>query len=145
MDSAAVKHMIENDVPFNKLVGSTVVEISATRAVCQLIERPEICNHLASIHAAALFTLGEGTAGAMVAAGFDVTRYVLTLKTAEVRYRRLAHTATATAKLDPDEYRRLHAELEAKQRVDIPINVVVHNELGEEAYLAHYVWALRPR
>lgn len=137
--------MVESEIPFNHLVGAKAVEVSASHAVWTLTLRHELANHIQTLHAAALWTLGEGTTGSIVAAGFPVEHYILVLKSAECRYRRTATAATAHAQLDPVVRERLLGELERDGKVDIPMQVVIRNEQNEDAYFATYVWSLRRR
>ncbi len=64
-------HMIKTQlgtiVPFQNHVGVRLLEIGDGSASAQLDQRDEVSNHIGSLHAGAMFTLGEAASGAAMA------------------------------------------------------------------------------
>jgi acyl-coenzyme A thioesterase PaaI-like protein len=57
-------------VPFAKYVGVELLEVGDGFARARLIQRPDISNHIGTIHAGALYTLGETASGAAMTGAF---------------------------------------------------------------------------
>lgn len=57
------QHMTDN-VPFAGYTGVVLEEISPERGVASLAKRGEVENHIQTMHAGAMFTLGEAASGA---------------------------------------------------------------------------------
>jgi acyl-coenzyme A thioesterase PaaI-like protein len=53
-----IKARMASTVPFLSYVGIEILEVAAGRAVAALEQRQDTSNHLSTIHAGALFTLG---------------------------------------------------------------------------------------
>ncbi|MCB9690878.1 MAG: DUF4442 domain-containing protein [Alphaproteobacteria bacterium] len=62
----AIRHMLPKLVPFIRHVGLTIDEVGPGTATASLASRPEVHNHLATVHAGALYTTGESATGAVV-------------------------------------------------------------------------------
>jgi acyl-coenzyme A thioesterase PaaI-like protein len=58
-------------VPFTNYTGVKLLELSATTGVARLVQRPDVSNHIGSVHAGALFTLAEAASGAAMVGVFD--------------------------------------------------------------------------
>jgi uncharacterized protein (TIGR00369 family) len=65
-----IKAQMASTVPFVSFVGIELLELASGRAVAALDQRPETSNHLSTMHAGALFTLGETASGAAMAGTF---------------------------------------------------------------------------
>jgi uncharacterized protein (TIGR00369 family) len=64
------KAQMASSVPFVSFVGIELLEVASGRAVAALDQRPETSNHLATVHAGALFTLGETASGVAMSGAF---------------------------------------------------------------------------
>ncbi len=62
-----IKAHLDSAVPFATLVGVTLLEIGDGTARAELEQREDVSNHIQSMHAGAMFTLGEAASGAAVA------------------------------------------------------------------------------
>jgi len=62
-----IKSHLDTAVPFANHVGVRLLEIGDGTASAELEQRPEISNHIQSMHAGAMFTLGEAASGAAMA------------------------------------------------------------------------------
>ena len=62
-----IRAHLDSAVPFATLVGVTLLEIGDGTARAELEQREDVSNHIQSMHAGAMFTLGEAASGAAVA------------------------------------------------------------------------------
>ncbi|MGJ8627816.1 MAG: DUF4442 domain-containing protein [Sulfitobacter sp.] len=62
-----IKAQLSAIVPFQNHVGITLLEVGDGIASAQLEQRDEVSNHIGSMHAGAMFTLGEAASGAAMA------------------------------------------------------------------------------
>ncbi|XVQ06601.1 PaaI family thioesterase [Spirillospora sp. CA-255316] len=58
-DYERVRRMVDSVVPFNNHVGVRVTELAHARAVAEVADRPEMLNHLGTVHAGAMFLAAE--------------------------------------------------------------------------------------
>ncbi|HJR55137.1 MAG TPA: YiiD C-terminal domain-containing protein [Rhizomicrobium sp.] len=90
-------------IPFARHAGVEIVAIADGSAVARLVQAEQLSNHIGSVHAGALFTLGETASGAaMVGAFAEVAAQMRPLATsARISYLKLARgTLTARARTD---------------------------------------------
>ena len=59
-----IRDHMDKSVPFATVTGVELVEVSPQRGVAALKKRPEVENHIQTMHAGAMFTLGEAASGA---------------------------------------------------------------------------------
>ncbi|THH38612.1 DUF4442 domain-containing protein [Aliishimia ponticola] len=62
-----IRAHLSNAVPFANTVGVVLGDITDGHAEARLAQRPETSNHISSMHAGAMFTLGEAASGAALA------------------------------------------------------------------------------
>ena len=62
-----IKAQLGTVVPFQNHVGVTLLEVGDGVASAELTQRDEVSNHIGSMHAGAMFTLGEAASGAAMA------------------------------------------------------------------------------
>ncbi len=101
------QHMTDN-VPFAGYIGVELKEISGERGVATLAKRTEVENHIQTMHAGAMFTLGEAASGA--AMGGLLADQLLSVRpvaaNASIKYVKTAKTdltAIATASVSQEE------------------------------------------
>lgn len=58
-DYEQIRKMVDSVVPFNNHVGVRVTEVGFATAVAEVADRPEMRNHLGTVHAGALFLAAE--------------------------------------------------------------------------------------
>ena len=96
-----IKAQLSTIVPFQNFVGATLLEVGDGIATAQLEQRDEITNHIQTMHAGAMFTLGEAASGAAMAGA--LAPVILEMRpvaaTAGIAFKKIAKgTLTATAK-----------------------------------------------
>jgi acyl-coenzyme A thioesterase PaaI-like protein len=133
-------------VPMTRTLNLEYIETTPQRAVLRLPDQPAFHNHLGGPHAGAMFTLGESASGAVVLGAFgeQLSRAVPLAVRAEIAYRKLAMgpvTATATLGRPAAE---VIAELDAGERPEFPVEVLITREDGATTGELTVVWTLRP-
>jgi len=89
---AFIIDQLPKTVPFVEHVGVTLTQANAEGGAGSLEQRPEIENHIQSVHAGALFTLAETTAGAeLTALVFDrLPSLTIVVSNAEISFTKKA-------------------------------------------------------
>lgn len=150
IDATAVAEGLLATVPFARTIGTRFTEITvdadAVRAVATLPDDPAMHNHVGGPHAGAMFTLAETASGAIVLAAFgdQLSRATPLAVRAEIAYRKLAMgmvSATATLSRPPAD---VVAELDAGQRPEFEVNIVIADAAGVTTGEMTITWTLRP-
>jgi uncharacterized protein (TIGR00369 family) len=139
----ALRAQLTAAIPFARHAGIEIVEIADGVAVARLVQAEQLSNHIGSVHAGALFTLGETASGAaMVGAFADVATQIRPLATsANITYLKLGRgvlTARARTGLPGEELRR---QLDANGLVAFEVHVDLQDE--SERTVAQMVVAWR--
>lgn len=145
MSFDAAKELLAG-LPMNQTLGVTFDEVGLGTATAKLANKPELHNHVGTLHAGALFTLAEGASGAALLSGFaDLMGEMTPLaKEATIRYRKIAKGAvTAKAKVvQPlDDVRKALAA--AEKGVEVDVRVVLTDEFGTDATEVDVKWFLK--
>ena len=69
-----IKAHLSKAVPFANHTGVVIEELAAGTARATLALRPEVSNHIGTMHAGAVFTLAEAASGAAMAGAFANSR-----------------------------------------------------------------------
>lgn len=96
-----IKSHLSAAIPFANHVGVTLLKVGDGTASAELDQRDEVSNHIQTMHAGAMFTLGEAASGAAVAGA--LAPVILSMwpvaANAEIAFKRIAKgTLTAHAK-----------------------------------------------
>ena len=87
-----IKQHLSTAIPFASHVGVTLLEIGDGIASAELVQRDEVSNHIQSMHAGAMFTLGEAASGAAMAGA--LAPVILSMRpvaaTADIAFKRIA-------------------------------------------------------
>lgn len=139
-----IKATLPQLVPFIRHVGLTIDSVGTGTATASLASRQEVHNHLGTLHAGALYTLGESATGAVVLSllGDLFPNVFIALKSAQVEHSKARPgdtLATATLKGDAAAVR---AAYDADGKVDFEVEVVFTVDATETARVT-YTWAAR--
>ncbi len=139
------RRQLEALVPFIRTLGISVDRIAPGEAAASLASRPEIHNHLGTLHAGAVYTLAETASGGVVLSIFGdlmARGLFVALKEARVVHHRAAPgdaTAEARGARPAGEVR---AAYERDGRVDFDVEVAVR--IGEVHHATvTLTWAVR--
>jgi acyl-coenzyme A thioesterase PaaI-like protein len=127
-----IRDHMDKSVPFATVTGVELVEVSPERGVARLAKRPEVENHIQTMHAGAMFTLGEAASGA--ALGGVLGELLMSARPvaadASIKYLKTGKTdliATATANSDAETIR---TELAEVGKVVFDIHVAITDAEG---------------
>ncbi|MFC8665055.1 MULTISPECIES: DUF4442 domain-containing protein [Streptomyces] len=142
----SIGEMLAATVPMVRTLKLEYLETTPEKAVLSLPDQSEYHNHVGGPHAGAMFTLGESASGAVVLAAFgdQLARAVPLPVTAEIAFKKLARgpvTATATLGRSIED---VVAELDAGERPEFPVAVVIQREDGAVTGEMTVIWTLRP-
>jgi uncharacterized protein (TIGR00369 family) len=142
-DFQSLRVQLAAAIPFARHAGIEIVEIADGSAVARLVQAEQLSNHIGSVHAGALFTLGETASGAAMAGAFAaIVTLIRPLATsARISWRKLARgTLTARARTDQAGV-ELRRQLDADGVVAFEARVEVRDE--QEQIVAEMVVAWR--
>jgi uncharacterized protein (TIGR00369 family) len=114
IDYQSLRTQLTAAVPFARHAGVEITEIADGSAVAQLVQSEPLSNHLGSVHAGAIFTLGETASGAAMVGAFAQTATMIRplATSASISYLKLGRgTLTAQARTEipgADLRRQLH-------------------------------------
>ena len=146
LDVEAVRQLMMDAVPFNRVLGVRVESVEPERVTVILPESPERLNHVGTTHAAAQFGLGEATAGTMTLLAFsDLQRqgFAPVVTDATVSYRKPARgELRGEATLSAEEQARVRSEIAAGGRPRFGIDVRLTDQQGNVTTELRFEWAL---
>ncbi len=122
-----IKSHLDAAVPFARHVGVTLLEIGDGTARASLEQREEVSNHIASMHAGAMFTLAEAASGAALAGA--LAPVILEMRpvaaNAQIAFKKIAKgTLTAHAKASQDGASLISTiEEDGKVAFDVAVDV----------------------
>ncbi|WP_066530909.1 YiiD C-terminal domain-containing protein [Erythrobacter sp. CCH5-A1] len=138
----ALKSQLSAVVPFAAYVGVTLEEIAEGRATATLEQSHNTSNHIATMHAGALFTLAEAASGAAMAGMFLERLAALrpVAASSTIAYSRPAKgTITAKAAVDGDKA-ALFAALDSEGKVRFPVAITMEDSEGREVARMSVDW-----
>lgn len=138
----ALRAQLSAVVPFASYVGVTLGEIGEGRALATLEQGHNTSNHIATMHAGALFTLAEAASGAAMAGMFLERLAALrpVAASSTISYVRPAKgLITAHAAVEGDKA-ALFAALDAQGKVRFPVTIRMEDAEGREVAQMSVDW-----
>ncbi|WP_197417071.1 MULTISPECIES: DUF4442 domain-containing protein [unclassified Sphingomonas] len=132
-------------VPFAQLTGIELMSVEPGRAIAQLVQRADVSNHIGTLHAGALFTLGETVSGAAMSGLFaeQLARLRPVATGATIGYLRSARgTVRAVATVDGDAD-GLRDTLAREGKVAFDAMVAITDEQAVEVASMTVGWQVR--
>ena len=128
-----IKSHLDAAVPFARYVGVKLLEIGDGTASAELEQREEVSNHIASMHAGAMFSLGEAASGAALAGA--LAPVILEMRpvaaNASISFKKVAKgTLTAHAKASLDGATIIKT-IEDEGKVAFDVNVDIKDAAGD--------------
>lgn len=127
------------ELPLNRLLDLQLADDPAK--VLQLPAGPQYLSHLGTVHARAQLALAEASSGEFLLRAIgDLTGILPVVRRLKSKFRKPAYgrlTSTASA---PDGVEPLRAELGAKGRALITVQVELHDESGAHTLSASVEW-----
>lgn len=140
-----IKAQLQTSVPFAAYVGVRITTVESGKAEAVLDERPEVTNHIATIHAGALFTLAEAASGAAMAGALaPVLMQVRPVAShGAITYKKPAKgplVARAQVSRPPEE---LLQEIEGAGKAAFDVAVSIEDAEGNEVATVDIGWHVR--
>lgn len=129
------------DLPFNQFMEISVSDEEPHALVLPRGER--YTNHVGTVHAAALYALGEACCGHRLLLAIEgrTDRYVPLLRRSAVKYQKPAHGALiARPEAKDGAIEKLLSDLNERGRSLITIEAEIEDEKGEVVMAASYDW-----
>ena len=125
MSYERIKEQFTQHVPFFATIGLVLDTVGHGVARARLENRKEITNHLGTLHAGALFTLGEGASGAAVIGAFaDIAEDIRALSTkSNITYQNIARGLTLCDATVIEPIDSLRHKLDHEGQVDCNVDV----------------------
>ena len=144
MDSTQLREMLNTMVPFAGTLGFQLEEARPGYLRVGMPHRPELANHLGTLHAGATFTLAETTGGAATLITFgELAQRVIVVNGRIAWLKRIDERATAIAEVPPDLVQRVLGEVERDGKSFFELVVKVTNEKGELAAEAAFEYRVK--
>ena len=89
-------------------------------------------NHIGTMYAGVLFTVGEVLGGAIAAGSFDLSKVYPVVKDLKINFRRPATTGvTAKTSMTEEQIEELDAKAQAEGKAQFILTAELHDEAGE--------------
>lgn len=129
-------------VPFNELLGIGLS--NNPDYLLQLDDKKEYTNHLATVHAAALFALAEGSGAQLLLKAFPkeiIENVIPVLRKVDVSYKKPAQgIIKSKAILKDNTFENISLELQSKKRVLITTIVELFDPQSVKVFIANFEW-----
>lgn len=142
-----IKQQMMQTIPFARHVGVEIDAVGDGTATCRVPLNDDTLNHIGTVHAGAMFTLGETASGAACAGAFAAQ--ILNLKpvaaSSTIDYLKKAKGGLTAVGRTEDDTDTLRAALKADGKVRFPVKVAFTDEAGEEVAVMRVDWHVSQR
>jgi thioesterase domain-containing protein len=136
---------LESAIGIVKQMGLKVLSMKDRYVKLQMPLKENV-NHVGTMYAGSLFTLGEIMGGAIFIVAFDMKKYYPIVKDVQIRYRRPATTdITVELSMSEDQIRRITKELDEKGKADFALELQLMDSAGEVVSIVQGTWQGRKR
>jgi acyl-coenzyme A thioesterase PaaI-like protein len=134
MNFDVIRSYLGSAVPFARHSRVNIDEVADGRAVTSLPFWPDGLNHIGTLHAGALFTVGEAASGAAMAGAFGpvLTEVKPVAGEASIRHLKSAKGSVLAKALIAGETKALLARLHAEGKVAFPVHVELLDAVNGE-------------
>ena len=135
--------LLEGTIQIIKEMGIHIEEMRERHVKVVLPLAPNM-NHIGTMYAGSLFTVGEYLGGPMFFASFDHTKYYPIVKALSIQYRRPATTdVTVERRLSEEEVEAVRKEADAKGKADWKMDLELKDKSGQVCCFMQGVWQMR--
>ena len=135
--------LLEGTIQIIKEMGIHIEEMRDRYVKVVLPLAPNI-NHIGTMYAGSLFTVGEYIGGPIFFASFDHTKYYPIVKALSIQYRRPATTdVTVEASLSKEDVEAVQREADAKGKAAWKMDLELQDKSGQVCCLMQGVWQMR--
>ena len=131
--------------PFNSHLGAKLLTWSKNESKIEIKCHRAIKNHVGSIHAGALFTLGETCAGIIIIRNFSFKKFRPLMSDVEVKYSKQARgKVQGIAVLSLEALKKAQKEIREKKIPFIPMKTIITDEPGNVIAEVKTIWQVKP-
>lgn len=132
-------------IPFNNPHGFVIDAITDDSLITRAPYRRRNMNHLKGIHACALATIGELSAGLLLLSLFNPKKYRLILSKLEITYHYQAKIPTLSkATLPCDQQQTLKQQLGQGDVIVLPMQSELHDSMNNHIASVVTTWQIKP-
>ncbi len=137
--------MMARNVPFNRPHKFRIFEIGADKIITRAPYRRQNHNHIRGIHACAIATIAEFSAGFLLLTKLDPAKYRLIMSKLDVDYSSHAKEEIyAEAKMSDEQIQqKVILPLQQSESITIVMENVVRDSLDNEVAIAHTTWQIK--
>ncbi|MEJ5349907.1 MAG: YiiD C-terminal domain-containing protein [Desulfosoma sp.] len=138
-----IRRLVETAIPFVSRSGLQVLEMRPGYVKLRMPFDGNQ-NHVGTMYAGALFTLGEIPGGALCYCTFDPRKYFPLAKEITIRYRKPVTTdAVIEVSLTQAEIARMQRDLDTNGKADFLVDADIMDASGESVATIHGVYQIR--
>ena len=131
-------------IPFNKPHAIKFEELTHLKSSLSMGNKRINHNHLGGIHACAIATVGEFTAGLLLCKNFEMSKYRVIMKDIHVDYYKQARSDLETlAEVSIDHINKMKKSILTENKAFICLLTHIYNNKGEEIALVKTNWQLK--
>jgi acyl-coenzyme A thioesterase PaaI-like protein len=126
-----MRQVLLDAVPFNRTLGIEIVAFTANEVKLRLPLRPDLTNHVGTMHAAAQYALGEAASGALniLVFGEQLLQLLPLNRSAQIEYRRPSGgNLLAHAELGDEAMQQVRDAFAAEGRAKYSTAVALYSE-----------------
>jgi thioesterase domain-containing protein len=140
-----IKSQLSRSVPFAKLLGIAVTDVSKRDASVNMSVGPTLTNHVGTAHAGALFTACESASGAALAGALlpVIMQLRFVVRDARIDYLRPAKGELSAKAALVDEPALVLEQLQRTGRADVAVDVSAQTADGTVVAKASFNWNLK--
>ncbi|MBI2062072.1 MAG: YiiD C-terminal domain-containing protein [Nitrospirae bacterium] len=144
VDLEALQAMLEQAVPYIRRLNLKIKSLGDGKVTSEMAFSENVSNHVATVHAGAIFTAGETTGAALVSSVLDMGKLVIVVRGAKVNYRKpFRERLVCTGTIEPLAVETAMAAVERDGKYNFPVKLQMTNEKGELAAELEFEYHLR--
>ena len=130
--------------PFNRHLKARLLEWTDEKALIEVRRIRRVRNHVGSIHAGALFTLGETCAGLVIIRNFPFKKFRPLMSDVKVTYSKQARgNVTGEAIIPPADIARMHETIKQGEVPSIEVTTNIFNDQKEIIAVVTTLWQVK--
>jgi acyl-coenzyme A thioesterase PaaI-like protein len=131
-------------IPFNKPHAIKFKELTHVKSSLSMANKRINHNHLGGIHACAIATVGEFTAGLLLCKNFEMAKYRVIMKDIHVEYYKQARSdINSVAEVSAEHISKMKETIIAEDKAFICLETHIYNNKCEEVALVKTNWQLK--
>jgi len=140
----ALEKVFKIGIPFNKPHHINFLKLSKNECQMRMKNKRINHNHLGGIHACAIATLGEFSAGILLCKNFQMIKYRVIMKDISVEYKKQARTdITSLSELSEMEIESILKQIALEDKATILLKTSVKDAQGDEVAIISTNWQMK--